>query len=43
MKKSLFLAMAAVALLSGCSKDDGGIISDGGNGNESGGIVIDPN
>lgn len=35
MKKSLFLAMAAVALLSGCSKDDGGIISDGGNGNGS--------
>lgn len=25
MKKSLFLAMAAVVLLSGCSKDDGGI------------------
>lgn len=32
MKKSLFLAMAAVALLSGCSKDDGGITIDNGNG-----------
>lgn len=36
MKKSLFLAMAAVALLAGCSKDDGGIISNGGNENEGG-------
>lgn len=42
MKKSLFLAMAAVALLSGCSKDDGGITIDNGNGNEGGSVTVDP-
>lgn len=42
MKKSLFLAMAAVALLSGCSKDDGGIAIDNGNGNEGGSVTVDP-
>lgn len=35
MKKSLFLAMAAVALLSGCSKDDGGISIDNGEGTDN--------